>query len=66
MEMYQISKCVNLIYRKGDTTMQECITLKLYLKVSFQKVVKLQCIGSYTLIKDILLRRCITICECEF
>lgn len=32
MEMYQISKCVNLIYRKGDTTMQECITLKLYIK----------------------------------
>lgn len=66
MEMYQISKCVNLRLKKGDTPVLECITLSFYIKVPFQKVVKLQCIGSYTLIKDILLRRCITICECEF
>ena len=64
--MCQKSECVNLTFEKGDTPMPECITLSFYLKVPFQKVVKLQCIGSYTLIKDILLRRCITICECEF
>ena len=64
--MCQNPNCVNLTFKKGDTPMPECITLTFYLKVPFQKVVKLQCIGSYTLIKDILLRRCITICECEF
>ena len=64
--MCQKSDCVNLILKKGGAPCVGCVTLTFYLKVPFQKVVKLQCIGSYTLIKDILLRRCITICECEF
>lgn len=64
--MCQKSDCVNLILKKGGTPCVGCVTLTFYIKVPFQKVVKLQCIGSYTLIKDILLRRCITICECEF
>ena len=32
MEMYQISKCVNLTFEKGDTPVLECITLSFYIK----------------------------------